>query len=502
MSTTTRFAHVQKHPRYRLNAPVDVVTASAQIEQMPLENISLGGAFIKTARPAPKGSALRLRLHSADAAVTFGLVGRVVHVIEERDSEKKAHPAGMGVEFEGLSSETQALLERLVEGLVDAARHERARRSAARWQPPSTIVVRDERAIVATLWAQGLDRGALYVESPEAPAFGTRVSVSVGALTLHGDVVHADPGRGFGVQILDLDAKKRAAVAAFADGTAESIAVEEVKVVGPPLGKVLAAARRLFTGIEENDGFSGIGLPDTSTADEVRERCEGMRRLFSTHRPDATPPQAARIEAACRAVARLEPVLLARVAAMRKEAELATVKVDVSDEVRELVTEGTRCELQNKKVEARTAFERALELAPDDDALRQKLASLNAAIDRAHATDLVKSADVFVSGVGMKAEAVKRAREAVRLTKDRDVRLLAVRVFAKAGEQADATLVAEELVDADPRDVLALQALLTLHERAHDWRAAAKAGEALLRLKGGDVELQKRLKKIVEQIRR
>ena len=130
------------------------------------------------------------------------------------------------------------------------------------------------------------------------------------------------------------------------------------------------------------------------------------------------------------------------------------------------------------------------------------MSSLTAAIDLAQAADLVKSAEVFVNGVGMKGEAVRRAREAVRLTKHRDVRLLAVRVFAKAGENADAILIAEELVDGDPRDALALQALLTLHEKAHDWRAAAKVGEALLRLKGGDVELQKRLKKIVEQIRR
>jgi tetratricopeptide (TPR) repeat protein len=227
-----------------------------------------------------------------------------------------------------------------------------------------------------------------------------------------------------------------------------------------------------------------------------------MKRLFSAPRPDATPPQAARIEAACRAVARLEPVLLARVAAMRKEAQLATVKVDVSDQVHELVVEATRFEIENKKVEARKSLEKALELAPDDEAVKRKLGTLTAAIDLAQAAELVKSAEVFVNGVGMKGEAVRRAREAVRLTKHREVRLLAVRVFAKAGESADAILIAEELVDADPRDALAMQALLTLHEKAHDWRAAAKIGEALLRLKGGDVELQKRLKKIVEQIRR
>ncbi|HEY4220797.1 MAG TPA: PilZ domain-containing protein, partial [Myxococcota bacterium] len=174
MSSTTQFSNVQKHPRYRLDTPVDIVTPAAEVVQLPLENISLGGAFIRTMAPPPPGSAIRLRLHSADAAITLGLSGRVVHVIDPGSPRSRTHPAGMGVQFEGLSDQTQQLLEKFVDGLVEAARIERARRSAARFLPPATVVVRDERTVVATLWAQGLDKGALYVESPQSPVFGTR----------------------------------------------------------------------------------------------------------------------------------------------------------------------------------------------------------------------------------------------------------------------------------------------------------------------------------------
>ncbi len=495
------YAAVQKHPRYPLEVPVDVVTPAAEVQQLALVDISLGGVFIRTARPPPPGSALRLRIRTGEAAASLGLTGRVVHILDEDEARRKAHPPGMGVQFEGISEQTRAQLQRLVDGLVEAARRERARRGAVRFAPPAAIVVSPERGAVAALWEQGLKHGGVFVECPQGPPFGARVGVSIGPLTLKADVVHIDAGRGFGVQVLDLDEKKREALLRFAQGTAEHIAVEEVRVVGPPLGKVLAAARRLFTGIDEGDLFGGAGLPDTAGADEVKVRVAGLVRLFSTRRPDATPPQQARIEAASRAAAKLEPLLLARVAALRKEAELAPAQLDESDRVRELVAEAQRL-MAKEPASARRVLLSALEIAPDDDDVMRRLAALNETMDFARAVDLVKSADVFVQGVGMRAEAVQRAREAARLTRRREVRLLAVRVLAKAGEPDDAALLAEELVDADPRDALGWQALLAVNERREDWRGAARAGEALLRLKPGDPALKKRVAKAVERARR
>ena len=49
--------------------PVDVVTVSAEMQQWPAENISLGGIFLRTNQPPPMGSFLRLRLRGDDDTI-------------------------------------------------------------------------------------------------------------------------------------------------------------------------------------------------------------------------------------------------------------------------------------------------------------------------------------------------------------------------------------------------------------------------------------------------
>src|ERR671930_186384 len=48
--------------------------------------------------PPPQGSLVRMRFASSE--ITLGLMGRVVHVIDVESAKKKAHPPGMGVQFE------------------------------------------------------------------------------------------------------------------------------------------------------------------------------------------------------------------------------------------------------------------------------------------------------------------------------------------------------------------------------------------------------------------
>jgi hypothetical protein len=102
----------------------------------------------------------------------------------------------------------------------------------------------------------------------------------------------------------------------------------------------------------------------------------------------------------------------------------------------------------------------------------------------------------------MKDQAIDAAREAARLSRARPVQLRACRVLAKAGLPEEAIIIADALVAEDPKDVHALTALLTLHEKTNAWRDAARAGEALLRLKPGDAELTKRVKKAVDMARK
>lgn len=492
---------LQKHPRYLTTAAVDLVLG-AEIVKAPLVNISLGGVFIKTDKPPPTGSLVRVRLHWGDIPLAFQ--GHVVHVIDRHTAAKKAHPAGIGVQFEGIAPSTLHQLTRLVDALAEEARREKARKSAVRFADSVTVHVHVDRAVLTDLWNCGLKQGGLFAEGAPPP-YGTVVKVIMGTLELVAEVVHIDKN-GAGLQLKDLEGAKKATLVRFLDGTADTLMHKENKPLGPPLEKVLVAARRLFTGIEEGDNFGALGLPITAAEHEVKQRAEGLRRLFSVPPSDASPPQRARIEAAQRALERIEPVAIARAVALRREAELVKVpdrqaQVRVDDEVRDLLASAGNHERKGERNDAKRCYLLAVELAPDHPVARRRLDDVTASIDSISAMQLLDRADVFVAGTGMKQQAIDAAREASRLSRARPVQLRACRVLAKAGLPEEAILIAEALVAEDPRDAHAQTALLTLHEKTQSWREAARAGEALLRLKVGDVELQKRVKKAVDMAR-
>jgi tetratricopeptide (TPR) repeat protein len=494
---------VQKHPRYPTSAPVDLVLgAGAEIVKAPLVNISLGGVFIRTDNAPPTGSPVRLRLHWGDIPLAFQ--GHVVHVIDPVAAAKKAHPAGVGVQFDSVAPSTLQQLTRLVDALAEEARREKARKSAVRFTDSLTVHVHVDRAVLTDLWNRGLKHGGLFAEGPPPP-FGTVVKVVMGTLELVAEVVHLDKS-GAGLQLKDLEGAKKATLVRFLDGTADTLVHKENKPLGPPLEKVLVAARRLFTGIEEGDNFGALGLPITAHEHEVRQRSEGLRRLFSVPPTDASPPQRARIEAAQRALERIEPIAIARAAALRREAELVTVpdkqaQVRVDDEVRDLLAAAGNHERRGERNDAKRCLLRAVELAPDHPVARRRLDEVQGAIDAVNAMQLLDRADVFVAGTGMKDQAIASAREAAHLSRLRPVQLRACRVLAKAGRPEEAVTIAEALHAEDPKDVHALTALLTLHEKLSSWRDAARAGEALLRLKPGDADLTKRVKKAVDMAR-
>jgi tetratricopeptide (TPR) repeat protein len=496
---------IQKYPRYRLNAPIDLFTALSEHRGLPLENISLGGVFIRTTEPPPPGARVKLLLQPdlGDATASpLRLIGRVVHVIDERMGQIKAHPPGIGVQFEGVTGEIEAQLQRLVDALAERARRERVRRSGARFVDHATVYVRPERDLLTELWGQSLKHGGLFAEG-DPPPFGTQLTVVIGSMHVRAEVVHVQEN-GAGLQLKDFDGVRATAIQRFVDGETEEIEYQEDKPVGPPLGKVLAVVRRLFAGLEEDDPLGALGLAPTAHEKEVQTRAEGLRRLLSVKPPGASPPQLARIDAAFRAVARAEPLALTRVAALRKEAELAVAgkKDSARDEARKLVAEATSLEARGLRMDARRCLERALELTPTDDAIRRRYEALTSQMDIARAADLLASAEVFVTGVGMTEQAIRNAREAARITSMREIRLRAIRVLAKACEYTDAELLAQELLEKDPRDALALQALMLIHEKAQNWSEAARAGEALVRLKPYDEDIAKRVKKIVEQARK
>ena len=106
----------QEHPRYRVTMPVDVVHADGSVSVQCLDDISLGGVFVRTAAPAPLGGFVRLRITIDDVEVA--VVGRVVHFLDEQTAARKARPPGMGVQFDGLAPDADDRIRRFIHRLA------------------------------------------------------------------------------------------------------------------------------------------------------------------------------------------------------------------------------------------------------------------------------------------------------------------------------------------------------------------------------------------------
>jgi Tfp pilus assembly protein PilZ len=147
---------VQQHPRHRLSVSVGLVAASGDVQLLRTDDLSLGGVYIRTRKPAPPGSLVRLRLPVAGSPHGLPLLGRVVHVIDERSAITKARPPGMGVQFDGLAPDAEAALR----GLVDTLLAEKKRRHA-RADRPTPPVLRNVLAAARGMHDR-IQRGDLY----------------------------------------------------------------------------------------------------------------------------------------------------------------------------------------------------------------------------------------------------------------------------------------------------------------------------------------------------
>lgn len=492
-----------KHPRYRVRADVDVLESDASLRRLPLENISLGGMFIKTlAAPAP-GSPIRVRLFDAEGDATLGVTARVVHVIDEPTSLLKHHPAGMGVQYLDVAPHTATMLRGFVERLAASAQAEPVRTSSARFITAQVVEVDASRPALRALWELSLKLGGLFAEGI-APALGSTVEVRIGGLRLCADIVHVQPGVGAGLQLVDPTGAGRASVLRYLAGETDRLGGPAPPLRGPPLHKVLALVRQLFAGLEAADGFAALALPMSADEDDVRRRVASVRRILSAEHTDATPPQSARIDAALRALARLEPALLARVVALRNEAELVPRPATTSAEQarrRDLLDAAASASARGDQHLARGHLARALELCPNDVEVKQRLVQAQQAIETARALEAVSQAEVFVKGLGMKEEAARLARVALEASPVREIRLRALGVLARAGSLDEAITVGEGLLAADESDPLALQMLMHLYERTKERVRAARTGERLLRLRPHDAELQKTVRRLIKAAR-
>jgi hypothetical protein len=350
------YAAIQKHPRHRVSVPVRVKPIETGRESvLELDDISLGGAYIRAQSTPKPGSLVSLWLPFAAPAV---VVAEVVHVIDVAKSVEKARPPGMGVQFCALPPLAERALRAFVARLVGEDRRAQAKNAAARFVDRAHVEVSTDRTTLALLWSDGLCEGTLSAHAAQCDVrVGGRVVVAIGPLRFEADVVSCDEGDAC-LRFVDLNGKKLTSLTQYVDGTADTIAA--VGWSPSPreerLRRVLADARRLFDGLESGDAWAALGLPDGAAEEEVRARLALLDDAFGATYDEAAPPQRARLKAASLAVAYL-------------------VRADLAEESRLFALFEGHVSAE-RLLEAARAGEALVRLRPTDVLLRDRVASI------------------------------------------------------------------------------------------------------------------------------
>jgi uncharacterized protein (TIGR02266 family) len=97
-----------------MTVPCSSGISESFIEQ-PGTDVSLGGMFIETQRPSPRGTHLKFEVRLPGHRVPVQGVGRVLWIREGPASDAD-HPPGMSVELVELDDDAKHVIGRLLEG--------------------------------------------------------------------------------------------------------------------------------------------------------------------------------------------------------------------------------------------------------------------------------------------------------------------------------------------------------------------------------------------------
>jgi hypothetical protein len=113
----------RRHRRVEAKGVAAHVDADEQLGDCQIENISVGGLFIRTTTTMPLGMPVRVDLVKPGLRTALEVTGRVVSVVSEAESVRHDVPPGVGIEFDVLPIETERRLHALLRelGLVDLA---------------------------------------------------------------------------------------------------------------------------------------------------------------------------------------------------------------------------------------------------------------------------------------------------------------------------------------------------------------------------------------------
>lgn len=107
--------HKRRHGRIRARGLVSHVQIEGKlVPGLTVENVSLGGAFVRTSEPAATGSRIVIDLVRPGLKKAIRVVGRVVSEITVEESSSRKLPPGMGIAFDPLTLEVETRLRELL----------------------------------------------------------------------------------------------------------------------------------------------------------------------------------------------------------------------------------------------------------------------------------------------------------------------------------------------------------------------------------------------------
>lgn len=105
----------RKHPRVQARGVFTHFRAGDELALgMRVENISLGGLFVRSDKPFPRATPLVLELVPPGSLTPLKLVGRVVAAVWPADAQRRGLTPGMGIRFEPMTAEVLQRLKELV----------------------------------------------------------------------------------------------------------------------------------------------------------------------------------------------------------------------------------------------------------------------------------------------------------------------------------------------------------------------------------------------------
>jgi uncharacterized protein (TIGR02266 family) len=266
-----------------------------QFERCYLKDISRGGIFLRTVKPAPLDSPIQVTLELPGGS-EVKLNGTVVHCLAPEQARPGQQP-GLGVQFNDLTSKVRTLLEGLLLELssprIDApvpptAAAAPGRAAPSKAPPPAPPLEFEERRTDPRGQRQTASEALIPEEPIIEEEFDARATPPVAPPRAEG----ATPGRGrlpTGATPVVLEAPPPAGPGKPARpptpfGVRAAGASTPNKITLDTLRRLLwsfADVRRL-TG---RSYYEVIGVAPTASAIEIHASCEAMRRAFDVDHP-------------------------------------------------------------------------------------------------------------------------------------------------------------------------------------------------------------------------